>query len=192
MSWKIADRPGYFGKKREAIFESFNRQHGEKNWRIAWEWGNLVLDRPEALQIYEDAYYEHFRLKPEILDWLINNYSNVYDTAQSNMESVFNYTLQETLSNHLHDIAIRRAVIRGGKWFLGNKILEVRSTNEDGKVLSPCKIPFHLPEMIYRGQTKYQGEPRDFTTNPPWWRRIGVQDSVEEFYQQNKVLQIAT
>jgi len=80
--------------------------------------------------------------------------------------------------------------MRQGEWFRGNALLEVRSVNAEGWVLSPCKIPFHLPDKIYQGQIKYEGKERDFTTNPPWWITRGIKSSVEEFYQQNKVLQI--
>ena len=60
---------------------------------------------------------------------------------------------------------------------------------KEGERLGPHMIPFHLPEMIYSGEIMYKGEPRDFSTDPPWWTRMGIQDSVEQFYQQNKVLQ---
>ena len=46
--------------------------------------------------------------------------------------------------------------------------------------------------MIFRGATKYKGELRDFSINPPWWIKMGIPNSVEEFYQQNKVLEIMT
>ena len=44
--------------------------------------------------------------------------------------------------------------------------------------------------MIFRGAIKYKEEDRDFMTNPPWWIKMGIEDSVEQFYQQNKVLEI--
>jgi len=43
--------------------------------------------------------------------------------------------------------------------------------------------------MIYSGKTKYKAKPRNFEKNPPWWITMGIKNSVEEFYQQNKVLQ---
>jgi len=61
---------------------------------------------------------------------------------------------------------------------------------QEGERLGPHLIPFHLPHMIYRGEIKYKGETRDFSENPPWWLKMGIQDSVEQFYQQNKVLQV--
>ena len=190
MGWKTVDRPGYFGNKRDKLQAGFDRQHGRDNWRIAWEFGGLIVLRPEALQLYEDGYYEHFKNKPDLLEWLTRNFSNVFDTAPSNVEAGFSYDVQETPNNHIHDVAIRRAVLRRGEWFRGTKLLEVRSSDAEGWVLSPCKIPFHLPHMIYRGAIKYKGQKRDFMTAPPWWITKGIKDSVEEFYQQNKVLQI--
>lgn len=190
MDWKTVDRPGYFGEKRDELIAQFDRDHGEDNWRISWEWGHHILERTEALQIYEDGYYEFFKANNGMLNWLVTNFSNVYDTAPSNVKAGFSYDVQETKNNHLHDVAIRRSVLRNGVWFSGDRLLEVRSTSGEGWILSPCKIPFHLPHMIYQGQTKYKGEPRDFSKNPPWWITKGVNDSVEQFYQQNKVLQV--
>ena len=190
MNWETSDRPGYFGEKRDELHSKWDKEFGHGNWRIAWEWGQLVLQKPEALQLYEDGYYEHFKLNPKLLEWLTKTFSNVYDTAPSNVQAGFSYDIQETPNNHLHDVAIRRGVLRNGVWFSKKRLLEVRSIDAEGWVLSPCSIPFHLPRMIYQGQIKYKGEERDFSANPPWWIRKGVKDSVEGFYQQNKVLQI--
>ncbi len=190
MNWKTIDRPGYFGDKRNGLHKDFDRNYGEGNWRIAWQWGDQIIERSEALQMYEDGYYEHFKTDTGLADWVTKSFSNVYDTAPTNVEAKFSYDLQETPSNHIHDVSIRRALLRRGTWFSGERLLEVRSIDAEGWVLSPCNIPFHLPHMIYEGQTKYKGEERDFTKNPPWWIKRGVKNSVEEFYQQNKVLQV--
>jgi hypothetical protein len=190
MIWATVDRPGYLGISRNRLYALWNLKFGREEWRIAWQWGKKIIERPEALQLYEDSYYEFFKAKPLVLDWLVNFALDVYDTAPSNIEAKFSYNHQETSRNHIHDVAIRRAVLRRGKWFEGKRLLEVGSTNTEGEILSPCNIPFHLSYMIYQGQTKYKGEERDFDKNPPWWRTIGVSNSVEEFYQSNKVLQV--
>ena len=151
MGWKTVDRPGYFGEKRDELWAGLDMKYGgPRGWRIAWEWGGLILERPEALQLYEDGYYEHFKTKPELLEWLVKGFSNVFDTAPSNVKAGFSYDIQETPNNHLHDVAIRRAVLRRGEIFRGTKLLEVRPVDGEGWVLSPCKIPFHLPHMIYQ------------------------------------------
>lgn len=149
----------------------------------------MILQRQEALQIYEDGYYEYFKTNKNILEWLIKSASDVYDTAPTNVEARFSYDVQETENNHIHDVAIRRAVLRNGVWSSGNHLMHVRPEKE-GERLGPYLIPFHLPQMIYRGKIKYKGEKRDFSSNSPWWIKMGIPDSIEEFYQQNKVLQI--
>ena len=189
MSWEVVDRPGYFGKDRNKIHEEYDGLFGENNWRIAWQWGNKIIQKPEAFQIYEDGYYEFFKENREILKWLVGNASDVYDTAPSNINSEFDYNIQETRGNHIHDIAIRRAVLRNGLWFNGNELIHVRPGGL-GEGLGPYLIAFHKPEMIYKGKTKYKNEERDFSANPPWWLTMGIENSIEQFYQQNKVLEV--
>lgn len=184
MIWKTIERPGYFGKMRDKITSQWNKTHGKGNWRIAWQLRDMVLPKSLGLQIYEDSYYEFFNDNPEKLDWIISTASNVYDTAPSNINSGFDYTIQETPNNHIHDIAIRKAIIRSGEWFKGNHLVHVRSTDTEGKILSPMFIPFHLPWLIY------QGEIKDYPEKGKWWRKIGIPNSVEEFYQHNKILQV--
>lgn len=188
MEWQVIGRPGYFGASRNEIHARYDVLFGRNNWRIAWQWGEQIIQKPEALQIYEDGYYEFFKIQRDILEWLVKTALDVYDTGPSNVESRFSYALQETPNNHVHDIAIRRAVLRNGVWFRGNHLMHVRP-GEEGEKLGPHLVPFHLPGMIYRGITKYKDKDRDFSVNPPWWIKLGIEDSVEQFYQQNKVLQ---
>ncbi len=144
------------------------------------------------MQIYQRAYSEFLKSNKELLDWLIE-YEDIYDTAPSNVEAGLSYDSQETINNHIHDVAIRRAVVLDlGLEFKGKRgLLHIRPEKE-GERLGPHLIPFHLPHMIFRGATKYKGELRDFSINPPWWIKMGIPNSVEEFYQQNKVLEIMT
>ena len=151
--------------------------------------GEQIIERTQALQMYEDGYYEFFKSNRNILDWLISTASDVYDTSPSNVETEFSYDVQETPNNHIHDVAIRKAVLRNSVWFRGDHLIHVRPEKE-GERLGPHLIPFHLPNMIYLGQIKYKGEDRDFSINPHWWIKIGIKNSVEQFYQQNKVLQV--
>jgi hypothetical protein len=124
--WEVIDRPGYLGTSRDEIQSIWNDEYGKDNWRLAWQWGKNIIQKPEALQIYEDGYYEFFKLNNGILEWLVKTASNVYDTSPSNIKAVFSYDIQETPSTHLHDVAIRRAVLRNGTWFKGNHIMHVR------------------------------------------------------------------
>ncbi len=187
--WKTIDRPGYMGTNREEIQRAWNAQYGTGNWRIAWQWSDQIIERLIALQLYEDGYYEFLKANRDKLEWLVSTASDIFDTAPTNVEAGLSYDIQETPNNHIHDVAIRRAVLRNGAFFKGNHLVHVRP-NKEGERLGPHLIPFHLPHLIYQGQTKYKGQPRDFSKEPPWWLTMGIPNSVEEFYQQNKVLQV--
>lgn len=176
--WKT----GYFGTNRNEIYGRYDNSYGKGNWRIVWQWGSEIIEKPEALQIYEDEYYEYFKANLNVLKWLVETASDVYDTASSNIEAKFSYNIQETINNHIHDVAIRRAVLRNGVLFHGDHLMHVRPGKE-GEKLGPHLIPFHLPYMIYRGQIKYKGEDRDFSINSSWWIRMGIENSIEQFYQ---------
>ena len=180
MSWKTIERPGYFAKKREELHDRWINKWGIDNWRIAYEWGDLVIPRREAIQVYEDGYYEFFKTNPETLEWLVNTALDIYDTAPSNVEARFSYNKQETPNNHVHDVAVRRAVMRLGKWFKGDHLMHVRGEKTEGAVISPGVVPFHLPDMIVKAEVK------DYGGKGFWWEP----NSVEDFYQRNKVLQI--
>ena len=190
---RIADRPGYFGSKRDGILEKYNQTYGKGNWNISWVVGpNLmwtggenpvqgkyvVFDYPRICKLYEDAYYTYFENHPEELELIIQNASEVYDNHESNVESGLNYEKQEPgIGTHIQDITIRNVVARFGRQFEGEMLLQIRSTSRQGKKWSPMQIPFHRPEWILR--PKVIG----------WWDR-GVENSVECFYQSNKVLMV--
>lgn len=189
MGWEFKGRPGYFGQSRNKIHNEYDDLFGKGKWRTAWQWGNQTIQKPEAFQIYEDGYYEFFKNNKEILEWIANLAYDIYDTAPSNIDSRFDYSIQETEGNHIHDISIRRAMLRNGVRFNGEKLVHVRP-GEEGEKLGPYLIPFHKPEMIYQGEIMYKGKPRDFSKNPPWWLKMGIDNSIEKFYQQNKVLEV--
>lgn len=182
MGWETIDRPGYFGKSRNEIEQKFDLTYGPENWRIAWQWGSGVIDKPVALQIYEDGYYEFLKKKPELIHWLVSNYEDVYDDNVSNVHSGLDYRIQETNATHLQDIAVRRSLLRHGHWFNGSGLLQVRGNDKQGRVFSPFKIPFHLPHMIYPGKVN---EPTEELL-----KKYGVPESIEMFYQRNKLLQV--
>ena len=184
--WVTIERPGYFGKKRDELIVRWNKEHGEGNWRLVWNFGDNFLDRTASLRVYEDAYYEFLKVNPQILEWLVNTASNVYDTAPSNVRAGLSYDVQETPNAHLHNIAIRWAVLRNGESFRGNQVMQVRGPGTEGERLSPYLVPFHKPELILPDA----GDVKDYGYKGKWWRKLGIPLSVEEFYQHNKQLQV--
>lgn len=180
MIWKKIESPGYLGKKRDEVYTQWDQQFGEGKWRLAYQWGDLVVPREMGIQVYEDGYYEFFRNDPNTLEWLVSTASNVYDTAPTNVQAGFDYNNQETPNNHIHDVAIRRTVMRIGTWFKGDHLMHVRWTGSEGYRINPGVVPFHRPHMIVRGEIK------DYGTKGTWW----FPNTLEDFYQRNKILQV--
>jgi len=184
ISWRTVERPGYLSKKRDEITASWDKNFGKGNWRLAYEVGELIVPREMGIQLYEDGYYHFLLDNPDVLDWLTSTASDVFDTAPTNVEAGFNYTQQETPRNHIHDVSIRRALLRTGNWFAGDHLVHVRGPETEGERLSPYLIPFHLPDLISQKDIK------DYGNKGSWWDEMGVPKSVEAFYQRNKVLQV--
>jgi len=126
------------------------------------------------LQLYEDAYLAHFEATPEVLWWLLRTAFDVFDNSESNVLSGLDYRIQEAPTTHLQDIAVRRCVMRLGARFAGDHLVEIRARDSEGFALNPGQVPFHRPDLIVEPQ------PRS------WW----LADSVEAFWQANKVFQV--
>jgi hypothetical protein len=180
MEWEVRERPGYFGKMRDELSRTWDEEYGKGNWRIAYQWGNFIISREIGIQIYEDAYYDFLKKTPDVLGWLLSEASDIYDTAPTNVRSGLDYQIQETENNHIHDISIRRAILRLGKEFSGERLICIRSTDSEGYALSPGIVSFHLPDMIFEGEIK------SYTGKAPWWKP----KTIEDFYQRNKVLEV--
>jgi hypothetical protein len=177
QEWETIERPSYLGKHRNEKYLEWDKKYGQNNWRIAWKWGNIFLDFLGVCVLYEDGYFNFLWRNPDILTELVTQASNVYDDELSNVESGFDYTEQETERTHIQDIAIRRSLIRMGLWFHGQELIRIRQekgTHRLSVILSPGRVPFHVPELI---------ETPELTA---WW----YPGTVESFYQSNKFLQV--
>ena len=113
------------------------------------------------------------------MNWIISTASDVYDTAETNVKAGWNYSEQETPNNHVHDVAIRRAVLRCGRYFEGDHLVHVRWKDSEGFRLNPGVVPFHKPKMIL------EGELVNLSGKELWW----YHGTIEDFYQRNKLLQ---
>jgi len=175
--WKTKERLEYLGKKRDDKCAEWNALYGEGNWRLVHVFGGAVLDFLGVCAVYEDAYFEFFKDNPNILQQLVAEASDVWDDAESNVQSGFDYLKQETGRTHIQDIAIRRSVARRGCCFQGKGLIRIR--DKEGShplslILSPGRVPFHRLGLIV--QPELEG----------WW----LPGSVESFYQSNRVLQV--
>jgi hypothetical protein len=162
----------YFGSKKDKIVADLNQRFGPLNWDMQWWDGSKAVDFGEAINLYEDAYFEYLKKNKDLLEWLINTASEVYDISESNLESGEHYAIQECKANHYQDIAVRRVLSRIGEKFKGNRLVQIRGKNSEGYRLNPGIVPFHQPDIIVQTPIK------------SWWN----EGSIEQFYQNNKVL----
>ncbi|MBI2995570.1 MAG: hypothetical protein HYY52_02550 [Candidatus Melainabacteria bacterium] len=172
--WRVAKwRVGFLGRFRDYRYRQYDEKYGKGNWQIAWQLGRKIVPFETAAFVYGEAYYKYMLVHPEIVNYLTTNARDVYDNSKSNVDSGTDYKIQESNSNHLQDISIRRAIARMGLTFKGEKLIQVRGKSKDqvGKSLQPGKTPFHKPELIAQ---HIDG----------WWEK----DSIEDFYQGNKIL----
>ena len=169
-------RPGYLGKKRDEIHKFWDETHGKGNWRLIWKFGEVEFEFLGVCAVYEDAYFNFLSSHPEVTEQLVKEAVNVFDDEESNVHSLLDYNKQETKRTHVQDIAIRRSLVRMGRWFKGGELIRIRQ--EKGKhplsmTLSPGKVVFHRPDLIEKPELA------------GWWDA----GSVESFYQSNRYLQ---
>lgn len=172
--WIPVFRPGALGRNRDAKILAWDQLFGKGRWRLAYRWADRMLSYDDALQLYEDAYLAHLQSQPNLVEWICATASDVYDNAESNVDSGLDYRIQETGATHLQDIAVRRSLMRLGRWFRGRKLLEIRGRQSEGGNLYPGAVPFHRPELIL--------QPEIWS----WWDPL----SVESFWQSNKILEV--
>jgi len=169
-------RTGHLGPRRLSFERYMNQNFGEGKWGFEHLLNGKKVDFSEILGLYEEAYVAYFRNNSELVDWLVKNYRDVYDTSPSNVESGEDYQIQETLQAglHLQDVAIRRALRKLGKTFQGDRLLQVRGKESEGYCLSPGQLPM-LPNYC-----NYKYLPRG------WWKR----NSIECWYQATRVVTV--
>ena len=173
--WETVVRPGFFGKEKIKIIQGYNDKYGGGNWRISWIWDGRVIEDELAYQLYEDGYYADSFENEDKWKELIKAARDVYDHHPSDVYSGLDYLIQTGTATHLQDISVRRVLMRRGWKFEGNELIQVRKHSTYwGALFSPGKIPFHLPELIVDPHLE------------EWWDY----DSVEDFYQSNKILQV--
>jgi hypothetical protein len=105
----------------------------------------------------------------------MNEASEVYDHELRDIESGLDYLVQKGSATHIQDIAIRNVAFKRGYKFRGKEPVQIHSKKSFyGSELTPGVVPFHEPELIKKPHVV------------GWWKK----DSVEDFYQSNKTLQV--
>ena len=171
------------GRHRNELWEERDKKFSKGNWQTCWLVDVDFLEYKEVCLLYEDAYFEYFKQRPELLDYLLEIASDVYDDDPTNIESGLDYLKRGDVRTHIQDIAIRRCVKRFGRKFNGKALLQIRDrvgSNPLSLALSPGQAPFHKKELI--------STPDNFDEiiQKRWW----LPYSVEDFYQRAKRLLI--
>jgi hypothetical protein len=169
----IIGERGYAGKNKAQIRQSYDLMFGEDHWSKGHLVDTEVVSTDVLMKYYEDGYFHFLQQNSDVLEWLVNTASDVYDIDPSNVNSRLDYNIQECNATHLQDISVRRVLQRLGKKFAGDHLVQIRGHESEGYVLNPGRVPFHQPELILHSDNKGN-----------WWEP----DSIEAFYQHNKVL----
>lgn len=181
--WRVVERPGYFGRRRDMRIAAFNADHGEGQWKLAWygpKGGGSHFHTFESAckHFYEASYTLWFYKNLEEVD-TICTYGECIDNAPTNVQSGLDYAKQEAFSTHIQDIAVRNVLATLGRKFEGpkDKILVIRSKDSEGYKYGPGNIPFFDADFILQ------------PSKCPSWSKEGT---VEDFWQSNKVLMVKT
>lgn len=188
QTWRVAERPGFFGRRKDEKITELNQRYGEGNWLLR----HIVHRDPSGppptvdlidtydfiracKELYEESYYLHLRNNPAVVSQVCH-FNEVYDNDETNVKSGLDYTIQESYSTHIQDIAIRNSLARLGKRFSvdpGAVLLQVRGPGSIGYRLGlgPGQIPFFKPVWISQQSLA------------PSWAQRG---SIEDFWQSNK------
>ncbi len=172
---------GYLGVRRNEEWAKRDGIYGQGNWRMAWLIDDNLLEYADVCQLYGEAYYEYFKQRPELLDYLVKIASDVYDDTPANVEAGVDYNVRGEVKTHIHDTAIRQCVKRFGKQFEGEKLFQISEhagQHPLSLALSPGQVPFHKKEYLSRPSNL------DEIIKDAWW----LPGSVEDFYQRAKRL----
>lgn len=175
QKYKKLYRPGFFGRRRDAIVADLDKKYGKGIWTLVWDDGIMgPLEFADACKYYyEMSYLNWFRRHPEEVDFICAGYSECIDNAPTNIQSGRDYTKQEAFSTHIQDIAVRNVLHTLKRTFnpSSEEILVIRSADSAGYKYGPGNIPFMRPDLI------------QIPTKTPRWANEG---SVEAFWQSNK------
>jgi hypothetical protein len=184
VKWRNVERPGYFGKRRDAAHARYDVAYGASSWRLAWVIPgfpsgspDLVFEFEKACKLfYEESYFQYLKDRADDLDFICE-FTECMDNSPTNVHSGLDYLAQEASSTHIQDIAVRNVLAKLGRRFSGRRteLLIIRSADSNGYRFGPGNVPFYRSEIITQ------------PSKCPQWANAG---SVEDWYQSNKWLQV--
>lgn len=186
--WRTIERPGYLGKRKDEMFRVWTEKYGDGNWRIVNEanTGEIYSYEDIIHKVYVPGYSAYFLSHLDELKFITENFSFGYDKDPINKRKAFDiYALYNKpgIVNQFHHVAFNIAIEQQlGIPFRGLQPVQVRegkpgtpdSQQPNGYRWSPGRIPCTIPELISKPHII------------GWWSY----NSIEDFYQSTKALQI--
>lgn len=175
LSWVTLGRLTLRSRQGSARLRSLDERFGAGGWRLRHQVGTELLDIPQAAAHVERSYRLWLQARPELTHWLCTTAREVIQFSSTNAQAGLDYSIQERKQEHIHDIALRRVLHDLGLQLRGTEVVQIGGRTPRAQLLSPGVVAFHNPGLIM---------------SPPargWWQP----DSVECFWQSNRVIQVA-
>jgi hypothetical protein len=191
--WQTVEHPGYFGKGKDAVYQSWDQKYGSGNWRLAWDLRDGSTFNYEGIfwKIYVPGYAHYFNRHRWEARWITRHFAYAYDKDLISKEEAFDpLALYEKPGrpNQFHHAAFNIALEYSlGLPFQGQKPLQVREGKSSvpksewplGWRWSPGRVPAVRPDLI--------PELVELDDTQKWAWNLG---SIEDCYQSSKSLQV--
>ncbi|BBM88224.1 MBL fold metallo-hydrolase [Candidatus Uabimicrobium amorphum] len=112
---------------------------------IVYHWQDNFITHNSALQLYEDAYYHFLQDNHQVCDWLVKKAADIFEKNPTDTKDRTHYNVE---ASSVQCIAIRRVLLRLGKWFNGKRLIAIGDVRSEGYVLSSHVVPFHESQHI--------------------------------------------
>jgi hypothetical protein len=210
--WIPVGTPGFSGAAKAERRRVLDERFGSDGWRYAHVVRGAVVSVADALVEYEAAYHRYLRAHPELVEFLVRECGNVYDSEIANVYDD-HYEQPHTAMNHYQDIAVRRVVSSlvddDGAWpdvvdtVAGEADLVDSASGEVHRVprargfRGHCLLEIRDPESLgycLSPAVVPVHDPALITTLPStvgWYHHEGCAHlSVEAFWQMSKVVEV--
>lgn len=181
-TWQTIQQVGYEGKQKDSNRQLWNATFGAGNWRLVWQYANgKLVGFDGVFEEYVLSYTNFFSKNLPLARRVSESYSYTYDKDPIPTKTEAFTPLARVnipgVANQFHHVALNIALEqRCNLPFQGEFPVQVRLDKPGLPELSPSHIPCIHPDLI----------PADNSPGEVWWQP----GSVEELYQNSKVLQI--
>lgn len=116
--WIAIGVPGFAGAEKARRQQLLDERFGADGWRYGHYVRGEILSPQVAILEYEESYRQFLRNNPQLVEWLVTTFGNVYDWGVANVHDDA-YEQPHTAMNHYQDISVRRVIaelVDDSKW----------------------------------------------------------------------------